>query len=377
MKVKFLFFLFAFLLFLPLVAQTQNDAVPAEKVFKARVIEVLDKQSTEREDGSLSIKQKLRLKGLEDEWKGREVIFDPGNLDVLSFVEYKVGDKVLVSAVQDIDGRENFYITGYSRTAPIFWLALLFVVITALIGRSKGLRAIIVLLLTFFIILKFIIPGILAGGEPLFYSIIGSFFILILAIYLTEGFKRTSTVAIFSILISLIITGLFSVVFSSLAKLTGFASEESVYLLGLFGGEINIKGLLLAGIIIGTLGVLDDVVVSQVFLVQELKETAPEASNFKIYKQAMRVGVSHLSSMVNTLFLAYAGASLPLLILLSAHNSYSLTFTQVIDNEAVATEVVRTLTGSIGLILAVPIATFLAVRFVAARKEREYGEEGG
>jgi uncharacterized membrane protein len=146
--------------------------------------------------------------------------------------------------------------------------------------------------------------------------------------------------------------------------LTGFASEESAYLVGLAGGNINIKGLLLSGIIIGALGVLDDVIISQVVLVKELKISNPNLTKNQIYKQAMRVGVSHLSSMVNTLFLAYTGASLPLLILFSVKQEPFLTFNQVIDNEMMATEIVRTLTGSIGLILAVPIATFLAVNFI-------------
>ncbi|MFH2231842.1 MAG: YibE/F family protein, partial [Patescibacteria group bacterium] len=221
---------------------------------------------------------------------------------------------------------------------------------------------------TFFIILKFIIPEILDGGNPLLISIIGSLFILVLSIYITEGIKKSSTIAIISVLISLVVTGVISVWFTTLTKLTGFASDEAMYLVGLAGGNVNIKGLLLAGIIIGALGVLDDVVVSQVSLVKELKEANPKLPKRLVYSQAMRVGISHLSSMVNTLFLAYAGAALPLLILFSIKEPPFFSFHQVINNEIIATEIVRSLTGSIGLVLAVPIATLLAVHFVKSKE---------
>ncbi|HPA25415.1 MAG TPA: YibE/F family protein [bacterium] len=367
MKINFFIFIFLFLFLLPISAFGQIFDITDEEIFKAKVIEVLEQKSSTREDGSTPIQQKLKLKGLEDDWKDKEIIFDGTEFDVLSASEYAVGEKVLVNYSPGPEGEDNFYVIGYSRANPIFWLAFLFALIVIVVGRFKGFRALIVLLLTFLTILKFIIPKILAGSNPLSISIIGSFFILILAVYITEGFKRTSTIAIFSILISLIVTGLLSVWFSSITKLTGFASEEAMYLIGMEGGNINIRGLLLAGIIIGALGVLDDVIISQVALVQELKISNPKLTKGQIYSQAMRVGVSHLSSMVNTLFLAYAGASLPLLILFSVKQPPFLTFNQVIENEMIATEIVRTITGSIGLVLAVPIATFLAVQFIGKK----------
>lgn len=365
MKIKILLLISASFLLLPATLSAQNNkAQQAEEIFKAQVIEVLEQKTVVRDDGSTSIQQKLKLKGIEGKWKNKEIIFDGSEFDVLSAGEYQVGNKILVNYSPGIEGYENFYVIGFSRTNPVYLLAFLFALIVLAIGRLKGLRALIVLLLTFLIILKFIIPQILSGKDPLLIAIIGSLFILILAVYITEGFKRTSTIAIFSILISLIITGLLSVWFSAITKLTGFASEEAVYLIGLSGGAINIKGLLLAGIIIGALGVLDDVIISQVAVVKELKMSNQKLTKSQIYSQAMQVGVSHLSSMVNTLFLAYAGASLPLLILFCVKQPPFLTFSQVIDNEIIATEIVRTFTGSIGLVLAVPIATFLAVQFI-------------
>ncbi len=365
MKIKTLVLICLFFLLLPIILFAQeNVEQKEEEIFKAKVVEILDQKTITRDDGSVSIQQKLKLKGLEGNRKDKEIIFDGTEFDVLSAGEYKIDDKVLVNYSPGPEGEDNFYVIGYSRTNPIYWLVFLFALVVIAIGRLKGFRALIVLLLTFLIILKFIIPKILSGGDPLFISIIGSFFVLILSVYITEGFKRTSTISIFAILISLIITGLLSVWFSAITKLTGFASEESMFLVGITGGDINIKGLLLAGIIIGALGVLDDVIISQVALVKELKISNSGLSKYQLYKQAMRVGVSHLSSMVNTLFLAYAGASLPLLILFSVKQPPFLTFNRVLDNEMIATEIVRTVTGSIGLVLAVPIATFLAVQFI-------------
>ena len=365
MRTKLFLLIFFSLFFFPAALFAQNSPEQKEEeVFKARVIEVLEQKKVSRDDGSVSIRQKLKLIGLEKNWKDKEIIFDGTEIDVVSADEYAVGDKVLVDYSPGPEGDDNFYIVGFSRTNTIYWLALLLALIVVAVGKLKGLRALIVLLLTFLVILKFIVPMILSGNDPLIISIIGSLFILTLSVYITEGLRRTSTIAIFAVLISLVITGLLSVWFSAAAKLTGFASEEAAYLTGLAGGNINIKGLLLAGIIIGALGALDDVIISQVALVKELKKANPGLAKRQVYGQAMRVGVSHLSSLVNTLFLAYAGASLPLLILFSVNQPPFLTFSQVIDNEMIATEIVRTFTGSIGLILAVPIATFLAVQLI-------------
>jgi len=364
MKNKFwVLAIFVFLL-LPAVALAQDiTEAKKEEIFKARVIEILEQKSTVRDDGSTSIQQKIKLRGLESNWKDKEIIYDGTEIDILSSAEYEVGDKILVNFSPGPDQEENYYIVGFYRSNAIFWLIFIFAFIVIAIGRLKGFRALVVLILTFLIILKFIIPGILSGNDPLFTSIIGSFFILIIAVYLTEGFKRTSTIAIISISISLLFTGLISIWFSNLTKLTGFANEETAYILELAGGKINIKGLLLAGIIIGALGVLDDVIISQVVLVKELLISNPDKTKIQIYRQAMRVGISHLSSMVNTLFLAYAGASLPLLILFSIKQPPFMSFNQVINNEMISTEIVRSFAGSIGLVLAVPIATIMAVYF--------------
>ncbi|OGM01411.1 hypothetical protein A2480_03375 [Candidatus Uhrbacteria bacterium RIFOXYC2_FULL_47_19] len=345
-------------------AQAQETANHESEMFRAVVTEVTESRSETRENGSVSVGQKLKLKGLDGEIKNREITYDGLDYDVLSTNSYKPGDEVFVTRNLDLEGNESFYIVDRVRTWTLFWLTLLFAVVVVAVGRLKGLRALIVLGLTFGVILKFIVPLVLAGHNSLLIGIVGSVMILFFAIYITEGFNRASHLAVVATIISLILTGLLSSIFIGLTQLTGFESEDAMFLATASGMNINVRGLLLVGIIIGTLGVLDDVVISQIAVVKELKQSNSSSDSRTIYRRAMSVGISHLSSMVNTLFLTYAGASLPLLMLFSINGLAPLGFDQAISNEMLATEIVRTLVGSIGLVTVVPISTLLAIWFL-------------
>ncbi len=363
-------FFWCFLLFFFIITPTASaqDELNDVSVFKAEVVEVLVQTEEVVEDGSIFIRQKLKLKGLEKEWKDEEIIYDNSDYDLLSASSYKVGNKVLVNYSPSTEGEDNFYIIDHVRQGSLYWLIIIFALVVVLVGRLKGVRALVVLFLTFLIILKFIVPQILAGSNPLFITILGSLFILLLAIYITEGLNKGSTISIISILIALIITGLLSVLFTEMTKLNGFASDDVMFLIGLTGSTINIKGLFLAGVVIGSLGVLDDIVIAQVSLVKELRTANLKLKDSEIYKKSMKVGIAHLSSMVNTLFLAYAGVALPLFIIFTLRSSEIVGQGQILNNEIIATEIVRTLVGSIGLVLAVPISTFLATKFLKKKK---------
>lgn len=339
----------------------QNNS--QEEIFEARVLEILEQKEITREDGSESILQKIKLLGLEGKWKDREITFDGTEIDVVAQNLYKQGDKVIVSHSQDMDGNDYYYVTDFVRRGKLYWLAGIFILIILLTGKWRGFRAILGLAFSFFIILKLIIPQILSGHNPLLVSLFYALLIILVSTYLVYGLNKKSTVAILGTFAGIAIVGLLSIIFTNLTKLAGFAQEETIYLVGLTGGNINLQGLLLAGFIIGALGVLDDITVSQVSTVQEIKSANPNLTRLEIYKKTMRVGVDHTASMVNTLFLAYAGASLPLLLLFNFNQPPFLNFGQVINYEVVATEIVRTLVGSIGLALAVPITTFLAAYF--------------
>lgn len=338
-----------------------NTETGGSETFKARVSEILKTEKKTRENGSIFEQQDLKLIGLEGEWKGKEVVYKGiSNIEVASINTYKVGDKVYVDYFIDDSGQDTFYISDFVRTGNIYLLALIFFLVVIVVGRSKGFKALISLFLSFVVIMEFILPQILAGHDPFLVSLIGGVLILAFIIYLTEGFNKKSNLAVLSVLISLSITLVLSIIFTELTKLSGMAQEESSFLIGAGTTEINFRGLLLAGFIIGAIGVLDDIIIGQIEAVAQIREANPALPAKKVFHLAYKVGNTHLGAITNTLFLTYAGASLPLLLLFIINRNSGLTFDRLINTEVVSTEIVRTLVGSIGVMLSMPIATFLA-----------------
>ena len=330
--------------------------------FRAEVLEILEERENELGSGEKVVQQNLLLLSLEGEYVDKEFEFiGIDDFGVIGQTLYETGDKVLVVASLDYEGNTAFYVTDYVRTGSMWWLFIIFVLSILVVGRWKGLRSLLSLALSFLVIIKYLIPKILAGSNPIVITLISSFIILLVVIYLTEGLNTLSHLSFVSILLSLVVTVFISWFFVTAAKLTGVASEEVAHLINIGEGVVNFRGLLLAGIIIGTLGVLDDVIISQVATVREISGANKKLKFKQVYKRAHAVGTSHIASMTNTLFLAYVGVSLPLLILFGSGESAFGTFGQVVNNEAIATEIIRTLAGSIGLILSVPLATVISV----------------
>lgn len=368
---KKIIFLFTFLLLPNLVlAQTPTKANRAnDLVFKAQVVRILEERTVNREDGSKAVQQNLLLRGLENEWSNKEIEHNGiSDIDMASANTYKVGDKVIISEVKNIDGSTDYFIIDFVRSSYLYWLALIFAVTIIIIGKMKGVKSLISLVLSFFIIIKFIIPNILSGNNPLVVGVVGALIILSIMIYITDGWNIKSHISVASVFFSLLATFILSWIFTGLTRLTGMGQEESIYLLGLNNGTIDFKGLLLAGILIGTVGVLDDVIVGQVELVKQIRVANPQLTNKQVYKSAFEVGNTHLGAIVNTLFLTYVGASLPLLLLFYVNPTGAASFAQVINNEMIATEIVRTLVGSIGVALSIPISTFLATVWLKDKK---------
>ncbi len=338
------------------------------KTAEAQVLKVLDQKETLRENGSKSVQQNLELGILTGPLKGQTKIYTGiSGIDVVSSREYKVDDKVLVSYNRDETGEYVFYVTDYVRTNSLLWLTLFFVAIILIIGGKKGIMALLSLVLSFFIIIKVLVPLVFAGYNPLIVGIGVSFLILLALIYLTEGWNKKSHISILSIALSLMVTAGLSLLFGYLSQLSGSSNEEVVFLIDAIKVPINFHNLLLAAIIIGTLGVLDDVVVGQVEAVEQLKTANPNLSDFEVFKMVMKIGQAHLGAITNTLFLAYVSASLPLVLLFSIHQEPFLTVSQIINNEDIATEIVRTLVGVISLCLSAPIATFLATKYLKVK----------
>jgi len=360
MKKRVLTLLLIVFLFIPFFVFA--DGVKTNIVFKARVSTILKEKTAKNNKGEDFVQQNIELTGLENERQGKKYYFVGINdFEVIKNRTYKVGDKVLLLESFNANNEPQYYILDYVRSDTILYLFLVFVLILFLVGRMKGVRSLLSLILTFFLIFKFIIPEILLGVNPLLITLVGSALILFIIIYVTEGFKPLSHIAVLSIVISLIISVFFSWFFVLSAQLSGIFNEEIGSIANIGDISINFQGLLLAGIIIGLLGVLDDVVISQASTVEQLYLTNKNQSKKELFSKSYKVGISHISSMTNTLFLAYAGVSLPLLVLIvSGDSSFSNSF-DIINNEQIATEIVRTLSGSIGLVMSVPISTYLAV----------------
>ncbi|NCN99733.1 YibE/F family protein [Candidatus Falkowbacteria bacterium] len=341
-----------------LMAATAQDEVVN---FRSRVTEIIQVEEKTREDGVTFQQQDLRLLGLEGIWKDREIIYRGiSDIEVTNVNQYKVGDEVYVDGYTNQSGQDIFYVVDFVRSGYLYILFIIFVLLVLIIGRFKGLKALLSLFLSFVVIVKFVLPQILNGQDPFLISLLGGLFILGIIIYLTEGFQRKSHIAILSVLISLSATLVLSVIFTKLTKLSGLAQEEAAFLIGAGNIEINFQGLLLAGFIIGAIGVLDDIIVGQIEAVEQIKEANPNLSAKEVFSLAYKVGNAHLGAIINTLFLTYVGAALPLLLLFILNQSSGLTFNRLINTEIVSTEIVRTLVGSIGVILSMPIATFLA-----------------
>lgn len=329
-----------------------------EETLEGQVVQILEeKQITPMGVKKSQLYQKLEILITKGSLKDKKITIENGDLPISNLQKYKVGDELVITYSKDFEGNYNFFITDYIRRDALSWLFIIFVVIAVAVGRWQGVTSLIGMGISFLVIFKFILPKISAGSDPVQIAILGSLVIIPATFILSHGVNRKTGIAVVGTLIALIITGILANTFVEASKLTGFASEEAGFLQAFKPGIINIKGLLLAGIIIGVLGVLDDITISQSAIVQQLKTVNPKLKAGELYKKAMIVGRDHIASMVNTLILVYTGAALPLLLIF-IDNPHP--FSEIVNYEIIADEVVRTLIGSIGLILAVPITTFIA-----------------
>lgn len=347
-------------LLFPLLSKA-DDIKEESTTFKAEVIEILQVEEKTREDGTKFKQQNLKLLGLEGAYKDKEIVYNGiSDIEVANAILYKIGNRVFVDSNTYESGETIFYVVDFVRSGYLYILFAIFVIVVLLVGRFKGFKALISLLISFAVIIKFILPQILNGHDPFLISLIGGVVILGVIIYLTEGFKRKSHIAIISVLFSLLITLILSVIFTKLTKLSGLSQEEATFLIGMGNVEINFQGLLLAGFIIGAIGILDDIIIGQIEAVEQIQIANPNLPPKKVFNLAYKIGNTHLGAIINTLFLTYAGAALPLLLLFILNQNSDLTFSRLINIEMVSTEIVRTFVGSIGVILSMPIATFLA-----------------
>jgi len=336
------------------IAHAQELIQDKVEIVKARVVEVVSQEKKEVPGTDVqSVYQTIKAEILEGDKKGQTITIEN------DFLVLKKGDKFFLRhSIDGLDGREMYSVRDIDRRGAVLGFIILFMAVVIIFSGKQGLRSILSLAGSFFVILYVLVPSLLKGYPPIPTSIAIAAVILFLAIFLTHGFNRESTVAFTGTVIAVILTGILAYIGVTLAHLSGFASDEAVYLNFNTRGMLDFTGLLLGGIMIGVLGVLDDIAITQAAVVSELYNSASHLSKKEIYKKALRVGKEHVGALVNTLALAYTGASLPLLLLFSTSDS---SMASIINQEIFATEIIRTVVGSIGLILTVPITTLLAV----------------
>ncbi len=327
---------------------------------RARVTQIIEEGDIDL-GGTVQRYQIARVELLEGEYKGISMEMDYGKRQILSNAVYlRTGDTILVTIGARPDGALTVYFVDFVRASSLLWLTIIFVAVILAISRWKGLRSLLSLVFSLMVIIGYIIPHILAGEDPLWVSIIGSVILLGVTLYLTYGWNLKTHAAVISMIFVLLITGTLAGLFVFFTRLTGSGDENALFLIQMLNAQINLRGLLLGGMIIGALGVLDDLVTTQASAVFELHH-ANESLGFRpLFQSAMRIGQDHVAATVNTLVLAYAGGALPMLLMFSlGRGNYGF----LINFEFIAEEIVRTLVGSLGLVTAVPLTTAIAILF--------------
>ena len=294
-----------------------RSAAGDSQTVEARVVRVIETSQIELTPGQSQAVQRLEVEIVSGPLRGERVEVEHGGMSLTNeYSLYREGDHVLATVSNLPDGGRMLMVTDFVRTGALALLGLVFIGATVLVSGWKGVRALIGLAVSFVVLLGFVLPQILAGRDPVLVSVTGSFVLLAVTLYLTQGWALKTHAALLGVFFSLMLTGLLASFAVSLARLNGFGSEEAMFLQAA-GVSVNLRGLLLAGMIVGTLGVLDDVIVAQASAVTELAEANPSLRGAwrELYQRAMNIGHDHIAATVNTLVLAYVGAAMPLLLL--------------------------------------------------------------
>ena len=351
----------------PMVIPTDREAF-----YKAKVIRVVE-EGTESLGGLQRDVQEVQLEIITGPAKGEVLTVENGLLNGREDLKLYEGDKVIIEEWQTLEGETQYFLREKYRLPPLVLLTVIFLSLAFFFGGRMGLQAVFGLIVSVLILALFVVPRIIAGSNPLLVSVVGSFLIAGTAIYLAHGFNKRTTIAVISTFITLAISTVLAIIFVNFAKLFGMGTEEAMFLQLGPAEHINLRGLLLGGIIIGALGVLDDITTGQTAAIDELSRANASLGFSELYRRGLSIGREHIASLVNSLALAYVGASLPLLVLFSTQRTMPLWM--ILNGEFVAEEIVRTLVGSSTLLVAVPISTYLAAKACANGKHS--GVKGG
>jgi len=367
---KKILFLFGFLL-MPsfLFAQSDEQINSTVQIIEAEVIEVVEQVpvDVEFQNGRDYTVQTIRAVLREGNFTGDEIIVEQDYLGLSK------GDNFLVEEYLEEGQNPEYRLVDFDRRNGLTWLVLAFVVLILVFAKWQGLRSLVSLGTSILVIVYVLVPLLLKGAPPILTSVIIATVLLALAIFLTHGFNKRSLIAFSGTVATVVVTGIIASWAVSGTHLSGFGSHEATYLDFNSGVALDFVGLLLASIIIGVLGVLDDISITQVAVVRELYSANPNLNRKDVFTRALRVGKEHVSALVNTLVLAYVGVGLPLILYVSTLGVSDVGL--VLNSEVFATEIVRTIIGSIGLILSVPLTTFLAAVFLEDSKGKPLSEK--
>ncbi len=359
----------------PLLATSTTPVEQAEAYSRAKIVKILD-QGTGKLDGQDQEWQTLQLKILTGSEKDKLITINNGKDYVVgTFQKYSEGETVIVAKSPNTpEGKQDlYYITDHYRVPNLIIVTLIFFALAIYFGRKRGFTSIIGMMFSVLIIFYYVIPHILKGSDPFWTCVAGAVVIILLSLYLSHGFNKRTTISLVSTLLSLGLAIVIDIAFVHIARLIGNGTEEAFYL-QFDSFNINLQGLLLGGIIIGVLGVLDDVTTGQAATVEEIHDANKMLTFAQLYKKGLSVGREHIASLINTLVLAYVGASFPLLLLYSSQKLQPLWVTM--NSNFIAEEIIRTLVGSSVLVIAVPITTLLAAWFYSRKRKRVvYAEE--
>lgn len=338
-------------------------SLPADEYARATVLEVLDQGEFDVGEGQSQPYQTLRVRITTGPEAGQELELEHGSVfSIRSEQLLMPGDEFVIVKSYKIDGSSYYAFVDQYRTNQLILLGFLFVGLVVLIIRWRGLASFAGLVVSVLVLAFFEIPRLAAGADPLQTTLIAASLIVLATLYLAHGFSRQTTIAVVSTILTLLVAVGLALWFVALAHLSGAGTEDAFNLQFGQGNTVDLKGLLLSGILIGVIGVLDDVTTGQVAVVDQLRQANPNLSPLELFRRASTVGREHIISLANTLALAYAGVSLPL-FLMFAKNPQPLWIS--LNGEFFAEEIIRTLVGSMALVLAVPITTFFAARFLS------------
>ncbi len=343
----------------------ENDPDHEEHYYRARVLKV-EEAREDQHDYYTVIEQEVVVELTSGPFEGKELeilnTFFEGD-PVYDFV-LEEGQEVIVVALGEEGSFEQVHVQDLARDRGVYYLLGVFALVLLLVGRMKGLKTLLTLGVTIFLVFQFLLPLLLLGYSPIPLAVIMASMAITFTLFVIGGLNLKSLVAILGTISGVIVAGLMAFWAGSIARLTGFGTHEA-QMLYFLDQTIDFRGLLFAGIIIGSLGAITDIGMSVASAAAEIKQASPDISGRDLFRGSLNVGRDIMGTMANTLIMAYVGAATPMLLLVMG---YEMDWLKIINMDLIATEFVRGVAGSIGLIAAVPVTALLAGRLLPRRK---------